>query len=142
MCRRYENYKILLQEEKIRCLPTYQPNPLKLLPQEDTDKHLLAATTTTIPNLGCVAKNLVTLTTWYPRVGRRKSCLKICCQRGLKLFPGLGTGTTSKLCHHQSRVSTCPSASRIVRGPLLSSATTRVESALSPVQVGRDRGHF
>ena len=64
MCRRYENYKILLQEEKIRCLPTYQPNPLKLLPQEDTDKHLLAATTiTTTPTLGSVAKNLVTSTT-------------------------------------------------------------------------------
>ena len=50
--------------------------------------------------------------------------------------------TPSKLCHHQGRVSTCPSASRMVGGPLLSSAATRVESALAPVQVGRDRDHF
>ena len=70
--------------------PPYHPHPI-LSSKKLNKRTTTTKPTTTMPSACWAAKNLVTLTNWYSRVGRRKRCLSICYQKGSKLLSGLAT---------------------------------------------------
>ena len=76
--------------------PPYHPHPI-LSSKKLNKRTTTTKPTTTMPSACWAAKNLVTLTNWYSRVGRRKRCLSICYQKGSNVLSGMGIGTMPRL---------------------------------------------